>query len=76
MMNVTKVRYNTDRKTVYFEAFLTSPPSPLPKTSDDVEELQDGYDFEAGSYFFCVGTDASNAGVLLMANEDGDFIEQ
>lgn len=39
---------------VYFEAYTPTKPSPFPSTSDDVDELMDGYTFRYGSYIYVV----------------------
>lgn len=44
-------------KEVYFEAYATTAPTTFPATSDDIEDLPDGYEFRLGSWIYVMDTE-------------------
>lgn len=53
MLHVNDFKIYLD-KGIYFEGYTQTKPANFPQTSDDVEELPNGYSFRIGSYIYSV----------------------
>lgn len=66
----SRAEYRDGVKYVYFEAYSSETPSPMP-TAADIPGYTSDYTIMPGSTIYVVGS-----GTLYMANENQQFVEQ